>query len=343
MTFTATVTGGDVAAGTVQFLLDGTSVIAVPVAGVPGDVTASFTTSSLTAGSHSIEADFGGDGINLPSGSSLIQTVNQAASSTSLVSAPNPSAPGQSVIFTATVTGASPTGTVQFKDGASNLGSPVTLAGGVASFPTSSLTSGSHSITAVYSGDGNNTASTSAALTQNVTGVAPTITSANSTTFRVGVAGTFTVTTTGSPHPALSEAGALPAGVTFVDNGNGTATLSGTPAAGTSGAFPFTITASNGTTALQTFTLTVTGVAPTITSASNTTFRVGVGGTFTVTTTGTPTPTLSEAGALPAGVTFVDNGNGTATLSGTPAAGTSGAFRLRSQPATGQPRFRRSR
>ena len=40
-----------------------------------------------------------------------------------------------------------------------------------------------------------------------------------------------------------------------------------------------------------------------------------------MTTTGFPTPTVSESGALPGGVTFTDNGNGTATLSGTPAAG----------------------
>jgi hypothetical protein len=40
------------------------------------------------------------------------------------------------------------------------------LAGGVAAFTTSSLTTGSHSITAVYGGDGNNATSTSAALTQ---------------------------------------------------------------------------------------------------------------------------------------------------------------------------------
>ena len=58
---------------------------------------------------------------------------------------------------------------------------------------------------------------------------APAITSAGSTTFTTGTAGTFTVTTTGSPTSALSETGALPSGVTFVDNGDGTATLAGTP------------------------------------------------------------------------------------------------------------------
>src|SRR5690242_16573415 len=50
--------------------------------------------------------------------------------------------------------------------------------------------------------------------------------------------------------------------------------------------------------------------APVITSASSTTFTVGAAGIFTVTTTGLPTPSVSESGALPSGVTFVDNGNG---------------------------------
>jgi hypothetical protein len=62
----------------------------------------------------------------------------------------------------------------------------------------------------------------------------------------VGTAGSFTVTTTGSPAPALGETGTLPSGVTFKDDGNGTATLSGTPAAGTGGVYTLTLTATNG-------------------------------------------------------------------------------------------------
>ena len=163
-----------------------------------------------------------------------------------------------------------------------------------------------------------------------VTGVAPSITSASSTTFTVGTAGSFTVTTTGSPTPALTESGSLPNPVTFVDNGNGTATISGTPATGTAGSYPITITANNGVgaPATQSFTLTVHSgtAAPTITSANSATFAVGSAGTFTVTTTGSPTPTLTESGSLPSPLTFKDNGNGTATLSGTPASGTAGTY-----------------
>ena len=107
-------------------------------------------------------------------------------------------------------------------------------------------------------------------------GIAPAITSANSTTFVVGTVGNFGVTKTGTPAPSLSESGALPNGVTF--NG-ATGALSGTPAALTGGIYPFTFTASNGVApiATQSFTLTV-NEAPNITSANNTNFTVGTPG-----------------------------------------------------------------
>ncbi|HEX7925754.1 MAG TPA: Ig-like domain repeat protein, partial [Bradyrhizobium sp.] len=196
VTFTATVTGAS-PTGTVQFK-DGAANLGAAVT-LAGGV-AAFTTSSLAAGSHSITAVYSGDGNNTASTSAaLVQTVNQAASTTTVTSSLNPSAPGQSVTFTATVTGASPTGTVQFKDGAANLGAAVTLAGGVATLTTSSLATGSHSITVVYSGDGNNTASTSAALTQTVNKAATStslVSSLNPST--PGQSVTFTATVTGA-------------------------------------------------------------------------------------------------------------------------------------------------
>jgi Bacterial Ig-like domain (group 3) len=57
---------------------------------------------------------------------------------------------------------------VFFRDGASALGTGVVNASGVATFSTSSLAVGAHSITAYYAGDGNFSASTSAAITQTV-------------------------------------------------------------------------------------------------------------------------------------------------------------------------------
>ena len=69
--------------------------------------------------------------------------------------------------FTATVMGASPTGTVTFKDGATVLGTAA-LSGGAATLTTASFTTGSHSITAEYGGDATNRPSTSATLLQTV-------------------------------------------------------------------------------------------------------------------------------------------------------------------------------
>jgi hypothetical protein len=151
---------------------------------------------------------------------------------------------------------------------------------------------------------------------------APQITSPSGTTVTAGTAMTpFTVTTNGFPAPKLTRSGTLPGGVTFTDNLNGTATISGNPRATSGGTYVFTITATNNQgTARQTFTLTV-DQTPAITSKASTTFTAGSAGTFTVTTTGFPAPALTWTGALPAGVTFVDNGNGTATISGTPPAG----------------------
>ena len=54
------------------------------------------------------------------------------------------------------------------------------------------------------------------------------------------------MTGTGFPTPSLTMVGSLPAGVAFTDNGNGTATLAGTPGIGTSGTYPLTETAHNG-------------------------------------------------------------------------------------------------
>lgn len=87
---------------------------------------------------------------------------------------------------------------------------------------------------------------------------APAISSANAVTLILWETGTFTVTATGVPTPSLAETGPLPAGVTFQDNGNGTATLSGTPAPGTEGTYSLTFIASNGVGAPATQNVTLT-------------------------------------------------------------------------------------
>jgi hypothetical protein len=154
----------------------------------------------------------------------------------------------------------------------------------------------------------------------------PAITSVNNVTFLVGTFGTFTVKTTPPvPSATVSYTGTLPAGISFVPNGDGTATISGTAGVGSEGDYPIDITASNGTLpdAMQTFTITVQDAppvpeAPAITSVATGSFMVGTAGTFTITATGTPTPSFTLTGAQPSWLSFVDNTDGTATLSGTP-------------------------
>jgi hypothetical protein len=130
---------------------------------------ATLATAALTQRSHAITVVYGGDVNNASSTSPVLTQVVNAlpvgATTTALASSLNPSTLGQAVTFTATVTGASPTGSVQFFNGASSLGTSA-LAGGVATLTTSALTQGSHTITAVYSGDASNATSTSPAVQQ---------------------------------------------------------------------------------------------------------------------------------------------------------------------------------
>ncbi|HTD22985.1 MAG TPA: Ig-like domain repeat protein [Terriglobales bacterium] len=172
ITFTATVStlapGSGTPTGAVQFY-DGGATLGAPVALTGG--TASYASSLLLPGQHSIAAVHIGDANFLGSTSSpFTQTVNKAPAAVMVVTNANPSQMGQSVGFTATVSalvGGVPTGTVDFKDGNTTLTTGQALDGsGTASFLTTTLTAGAHSITAVYSGDSLYASSTSPVLTQ---------------------------------------------------------------------------------------------------------------------------------------------------------------------------------
>jgi uncharacterized repeat protein (TIGR03803 family) len=141
---------------------------------------ASFITSSLAVGSHSITARYSGDANYSPSVSNVVTQIVNATKSpttTALVSSLNPSGLGDSVTITAAVTSTAPgtpTGTATFFDGSTQLAPPFVLnAQSSASFTYASLSAGTHSITAQYSGDANFTASTSPVLSQQVNGPAP--------------------------------------------------------------------------------------------------------------------------------------------------------------------------
>jgi hypothetical protein len=155
--------------GTVTFF-NGNTAISDPVALVNGS--ASINTSSLPTGSDTITAAYSGDSnfANVTS-ANFTQTINHSASATALSGSVNPGVSGQTVIFTATVTAAGlgagiPTGTVSFFDGSTQIGLTQTLSSGTASVSTSALSTTGHTITAVYSGDGNFLTSTSPNLSQ---------------------------------------------------------------------------------------------------------------------------------------------------------------------------------
>jgi hypothetical protein len=225
VTFTATVTSATpgTITGTVTFK-DGAAVLG---SSIISSGKATFLTSALAAGVHSITAVYSGNATFGTSTSPVLShTVNKAASKTSVSSSHNPSVFGQSVTFTATVAAVSPgsgtpTGTVTFKNGASALGS-VTLVSGKATFSTSALTVGTHSITAIYNGSVDYKTSTSAALTQTVNkaATATTLTSSpNPSTFNQIV--TFTATVA-----AVAPGSGTPAGsVIFKDGATALATV----------------------------------------------------------------------------------------------------------------------
>ena len=177
VTFTATVSSGaGMPTGTVTFS-EGATTYCSSVS-LNGSGQAACSTSSLSAGSHTITATYSGDGNYNGSSGTVGQTVNKANSTTGVTSGTNPSTFGQSVTFTATVSSGAgtPTGTVTFKDGATALGTGALNGSGQVTFQTSSLTAGSHSITAVYGGDANFGGSTSPVISQTVNPVAYTVT-----------------------------------------------------------------------------------------------------------------------------------------------------------------------
>jgi hypothetical protein len=117
-----------------------------------------------------------------------------------------------------------------------------------------------------------------ATVTIDMPGTHPyTFTSPDHVTFVTGQFSTFQVTVTGKPAPALTEDGALPAGISFVDNGDGTGTLSGTAAPNTSGAYAIVFNAEKNKPhqSSQNFTLTIVCPAVTVNNPATSTGLAG--------------------------------------------------------------------
>jgi sugar lactone lactonase YvrE len=192
---------------------------ATPAGGIASPVTAATV---LPAGSYTLRANFmPADTTTYVTATRTVSlTVHQAATVAGIATNMIPSLLQNAVTFTATVSSQAgrPTGTVSFLDGTTPLGSG-TLSGGVATFTTSSLAAGSHSITGVYSGDANFMATTSAAIVQPVIDFNLNSGGGGSQTVLPGGAATYTIAivpTAGTMLPlatVLTVTG-LPAGAT---------------------------------------------------------------------------------------------------------------------------------
>ena len=211
------------ATGTVQFQIDGTNFGGAVT--LSGGKAVSGSTTSLSIGSHNITATYSGDSTYGSTTATLVQKVLCKTVCT-WPSKPNPCNWGLPCIFNVQIgcqspgTG-TPTGTVTFYDGSNNLGNCSLSSNGSASFITGNLGIGSHNISFIYSGDDNDSGSTSAVVTQIVNAI-------NTSTSLSSFAGTSvfgqSVTFTANVTP-ITATGT----VTFKDGTKtlGTATLSG--------------------------------------------------------------------------------------------------------------------
>ena len=229
VTFTATVaptgSGAGVPTGTVSFA-DGPNGLAC-AGGANQTLSAGKATCQVAfasvSGSRSITATYAGNADFATSTSTAVsQGVNQAGTTTALDASPSTATTGQSVTLTASVKVSSPgsgtpTGTVTFKDGTVTItcagGTPTLSAAGVATCQTSFPTTGTHTLTAVYSGDTSFAGSTSTGVTETVNPAAITTSTAVSSSanpVKTSQSVTYTATVT-------SGAGTPTGTVTFRD------------------------------------------------------------------------------------------------------------------------------
>jgi DNA-binding beta-propeller fold protein YncE len=228
ITFTATVSSNAPATGTptgsVTFMDGGNPIGSGTLSGGVG----TFTTSTLAAGSHTITTSYGGDAnffgdTGVLTGNPLV--MNKANTTTTLFPSQNPSVYGQAVTLNATVAPMG-TGTVTFYSGTVMLGS-CELSAGWCTYATSNLPVGVMTLTAVYSGDGNYSTSTSASFKENEIKASSSIALQTSAPILVNNPVTLTVKVT-------SLVSGMPTGtVAFLDANNplGTATLDNTGSA----------------------------------------------------------------------------------------------------------------
>jgi hypothetical protein len=261
VTFTATVSaaGFPAMSGTVTFK-EGATTLAGPI-NVDGSGNATFSTSALSAGSHTITAGFSGNLGQSASAGTATVVVSKAGTVVSFSSNASPIGYGSPLILTAQVLRipaglGTRTGTVTFKDGATVVGSAPVDATNTATL-TLSPSSGSHAYTADYSGDSNFSPSSSATLVQTVN-PAPLLVTADSASRAYGL-----------PNPGFTSSfSGFVAGETLATSGvTGTASLT-TTAVITNPPGSYAITAGAGSLAAANYTFTFADGTLTIVKAS---------------------------------------------------------------------------
>lgn len=226
-TLTATIFPAS-ASGTVTFR-DSVSGTLTPVTLLSGS--ASFTTSTLTLGAHTLTATYSGDTLHAPSTSaSIVLQVNPATSRTVITPLAPTISLGSPFNLTATVSPASATGTVLFRDASTGTLGQTTFTNGTATFTLSSLPAGTYNITATYSGDTFDTPSTSAAVSTHIT-LAPTVLTLAPLPASVPYATPLALTATVSLISAtgqitFADTNATPIGTAILTNGTAVLKLS---------------------------------------------------------------------------------------------------------------------
>jgi len=303
-------------AGTFSYTATGTGSTTYPQ-------TAVTSATVLPAGSYTLTATF------TPSSAAYLPgltvstnlTVTPATPTVSITNLPATAVPNSSFTPTYTTSG---DGTV-FDVTASPAGvCSVSPSSGTVEF----LTGGTCTLTPSVAATNNYTQATGTPV--EVTVVAPATITSPATAYLPWLgSGSFTITTAGTPTATVTETGTLPYGLAFTPGPDGTATIAGTAGLFSLGTHTVTITATNrvGAPAVQTLTVVV-GFAPVLAAPTRAHLTVGHGGDIRFVAFGYPVASLTATGALPAGMTFVDNGNGTATLAGTPATDSTGVYNI---------------